>query len=291
MNRYSKRNLGNEKISSNINNDNDNIEEIFNENDNSFTTLKINNIHQRRRYERKTLRKTIGKTIVFEETLSQHRDEINKNQKRRRQTVKIMNRNKNNPMNGLSSFNKNNNNNINNVNEANNEKIEENNKKQINRKRTVRKSIIISKKMLNFENKINQKEEVTTNSLNKSKSKVDVPIVKEKMIDNDIRMVANSKTMDAKKFNKIEENKRNQKVNQNLKLLRLIKEKYNNNSGKKEKEKEKEQDDKLDDEEESNVQEKNKNPYKNKYLKRKGFASFIINKKNIFKTFIYINVS
>jgi hypothetical protein len=50
MNRYSKRNLGNEKISSNINNDNDNIEEIFNENDNSFTTLKINNIHQRRRY-------------------------------------------------------------------------------------------------------------------------------------------------------------------------------------------------------------------------------------------------
>ena len=82
-----------------------------------------------------------------------------------------------------------------------------------------------------------------------------------------------------KEFHKIEENKRNQKVNQNLKLLRLIKEKYNNNSGKKEKEKEKEQDDKLDDEEESNVQEKNKNPYKNKYLKRKGFASFIINKK------------
>jgi len=83
---------------------------------------------------------------------------------------------------------------------------------------------------------------------------------------------------DDREFHKIEGNKRNQKVNQNLKLLRLIKEKYNNNSGKKEKEKE--QNDKLDDDEENNnIQEKSRNPNKNKYLKRKGFASFIINKK------------
>ena len=82
-----------------------------------------------------------------------------------------------------------------------------------------------------------------------------------------------------KEFHKIGETKRNQKVNQNLKLLRLIKEKYNNNSGKKEKEREKEQNDKADDDQGNNVQDKSKNPNKNKYLKRKGFASFIINKK------------
>ena len=84
-----------------------------------------------------------------------------------------------------------------------------------------------------------------------------------------------------KDFQKIEGSKRNQKVNQNLKLLRLIKEKYNNNGGNKEKEKE--ENDKLDDDEGNNVkeiQEKSRNQNKNKYLKRKGFASFIINKKS-----------
>jgi len=97
-----------------------------------------------------------------------------------------------------------------------------------------------------------------------------------------------------KEFYKIEDNsdkkRRNQKVSQNLQLLKLIKERFNN-SGKKEKEKEKEE--KSQEKKEKEIyEEKNDDGYNNnnekngcinqrkKYLKRKGFASFIINKKN-----------
>ena len=90
-------------------------------------------------------------------------------------------------------------------------------------------------------------------------------------------------------FYKKEENsdkkKKNRKVNQNLELLKLIKEKFSN-SGKKEKERKSEE--KKDEEiEEKKVDERKNNENnitelrgRNKYLKRKGFASFIINKKS-----------
>ena len=92
-----------------------------------------------------------------------------------------------------------------------------------------------------------------------------------------------------KQFYKNEENsdkkKRNRKVNQNLELLKLIKEKFNG-SGKREKERQSEE--KKDKEiEEEKVDDRKNNENNNvdfrgrkKYLKRKGFASFIINKKN-----------
>ena len=95
-----------------------------------------------------------------------------------------------------------------------------------------------------------------------------------------------------KEFYKIEDNsdkkRRNQKVSQNLQLLKLIKERFNN-SGKKGKEKEEKSQEKKKKEinEEKNDDGNNnyneKNGYINqrkKYLKRKGFATFIINKKN-----------
>ena len=96
-----------------------------------------------------------------------------------------------------------------------------------------------------------------------------------------------------KEFYKIEENsdkkRRSQKVSQNLQLLKLIKEKFNN-SGKKEKEKDEQSQEKKEkefNEENNDEYGNNNNNEKNgkinqrkKYLKRKGFASFIINKKN-----------
>ena len=91
-----------------------------------------------------------------------------------------------------------------------------------------------------------------------------------------------------KQFYKNEENsdkkKRNRKVNQNLELLKLIKEKFSN-SGKKEKERQSEEKkDKEIEEEKVDNRKNNENNNaglrgRNKYLKRKGFASFIINKK------------
>ena len=93
-----------------------------------------------------------------------------------------------------------------------------------------------------------------------------------------------------KEFYKIEDNsdkkRRSQKVSQNLQLLKLIKERFNN-SGKKEKEEKSQEKKEKEIYEEKNDDDNNNNNEKNgcinqrkKYLKRKGFASFIINKKN-----------
>ena len=94
-----------------------------------------------------------------------------------------------------------------------------------------------------------------------------------------------------KDFYKIEENidkkRRSQKVSQNLKLLKLIKERFNN-SGKKEKENKSQEKNEKEIDEEKNYDNSNNNKNNNncgsnqrkKYLKRKGFATFIINKKN-----------
>ena len=201
---YSKRNTNignniNENILGNINN-NENNKNNDNDNNNNFgdniLAIRNNNTHQRKKYERKTLRKDIGKTFVFEETIQQKDDN-----RKRRQTVKTPNKT-NNPINSLIIENKT----SNNINETPDSKKNEN-----NNKKNIRKSIIISKKMLNYENlnnksKENQKEE-NTNIIIKSKSKVEISSKKTNTIDNEMGKVTTSKTMNIKNNNKIEDAK------------------------------------------------------------------------------------